>query len=158
MKLFLETSFLVLIVLSSGLHAAQKTSFPSPKKQRDGTCGGQLGQCAEKTKVQTRDTFMSGDVVIEMAKQFIEDGVDLNLPIDKSGRTVLMIAASIADVPSSTYLLNHGANINAEDHFGKNALWYALGSENLRYCRFLVKNGADTSKLKKVSRRWLNGK
>jgi ankyrin repeat protein len=107
---------------------------------------------------RSHDNLISGGAVYEIAKYFVKKGIDLNSALDKEGTTLLMVSAFIADKPSAEYLLEHGADINAEDCSGHNARWHALSTENLKFCRFLVKKGAETSKLKKISKKWLNGK
>jgi ankyrin repeat protein len=59
-------------------------------------------------------------------------GADLEAK-DQEGRTALMKAASRGDVGVAGALVESGANVNAVDSKGSNALFYALDRENTAY-------------------------
>lgn len=59
-------------------------------------------------------------------------GADLEAK-DQEGRTALMKASSRGDVDVAGALIDSGANVNAVDSKGSNALFYALDRENTAY-------------------------
>ncbi len=60
---------------------------------------------------------------LEIVKKFIEYGVDVNESSD--GVTPLMLAARYNKVEIMKFLLENGANVDAKDNHGFNALKYA---------------------------------
>ena len=65
-------------------------------------------------------------------KLLAANGADLEAR-DKEGKTALMKAASRGDVGTAAALVESGANVNAVDSKGSNALLYSLNRENLAH-------------------------
>jgi ankyrin repeat protein len=53
--------------------------------------------------------------------------------------------AEVNDLATVRYLLNKGANVNAQDERGRSALMLAAGNKNLEMCRLLINKGADVN-------------
>lgn len=88
----------------------------------------------------------------EKVKQFIEAGADIEVADSygfgyqqKKGATPLIRMAEVNDLAAVRYLLNKGANVNAQDERGRSALMLAAGNKNLEMCELLVAKGADVN-------------
>jgi uncharacterized protein len=72
----------------------------------------------------------------------IEGGADIELK-DRDGRTPLINAVSVDYyLPLIEYLLEKGANINAQDKAGWSALHFCAQNNRIELAEFLIKNGA----------------
>jgi Ankyrin repeats (many copies) len=72
----------------------------------------------------------------------IEAGADIELK-DRDGRTPLINAVSVDYyLPLIEYLLEKGANINAQDKAGWSALHFCAQDNKIELAEFLIKNGA----------------
>ncbi|KTD74930.1 ankyrin repeat domain-containing protein [Legionella waltersii] len=78
---------------------------------------------------------------IDDIKKLIDDGANLKNP--KLSDTALMNAVTRPDVVK--LLIDHGANVNAQNAFGKTALMYAIQYENFTTVKLLVENKADVN-------------
>ena len=88
----------------------------------------------------------------EKVKQFIEAGANIEVANSygfgyqqKKGFTPLIRMAEVNDLAAVRYLLNKGANVNAQDERGRSALMLAAGNKNLEMCKLLVAKGADVN-------------
>eukprot|EP00833_Pecoramyces_ruminatium_P013124 jgi/Orpsp1_1/1187156/evm.model.d7180000055804.1 len=79
----------------------------------------------------------------EMVKYFVEQGVDINKPINQY--TPLMLASKIKHFNIIKYLVEQGANVNAEDDEGNNSLVlsYDKDKNNERIMKYLIEHGAN---------------
>ena len=66
-------------------------------------------------------------------KQLVAKGADLEAKDNEHGETALMKAASRGDVAVAAALVESGANVNAVDKNGSNALLYSLDRQNNAY-------------------------
>lgn len=64
---------------------------------------------------------------------------------DRDGRTLLINAAYYNRDDVVQWLVQQGANINAQDHFGNSPLHAAVQNGNLIIIRILLDSGADTN-------------
>ncbi len=80
----------------------------------------------------------SGD--IEAIREYINSGGDVNAP-QRSGVSLLMIAARAGQVESARLLLDYGAKINARDNNGRTALMYAAGAGQIAMVETLLDRG-----------------
>ncbi|TVL69749.1 ankyrin repeat domain-containing protein, partial [Brachyspira hyodysenteriae] len=78
----------------------------------------------------------------ELVRKLIDLGADVNLPA-KSGFTPLM--ASHNNIAIAELLIEKGADIEAKDDYGINALVYASSDENEEMVKFLLEKGADAN-------------
>ncbi|EMR70545.1 putative ankyrin repeat protein [Eutypa lata UCREL1] len=71
---------------------------------------------------------------------------------DEYGRTPLHLAARMGDVELGQVLLDHGADINAQDSdfHPHSVLDIALATNQYSFAKFLLDNGADESLVLKV--------
>lgn len=79
---------------------------------------------------------------INLLKMFVEAGCDIECT-DYSGETPLMISVRTKKYDACEYLLQKGANINAQTNLGLSSLHYASQNGNYDMCVFLVENGAN---------------
>ncbi len=75
--------------------------------------------------------------------KLIEYGADVNMIHTTGKHTPLMIAALHDRIVMVSYLLNHGADINAQDEIGWTALMYAAEHGNIGIIYKLLDEGAD---------------
>jgi hypothetical protein len=88
---------------------------------------------------------------VEFVSRGIRSGVNVDSTDDGCIRmrpspgeeTLLMKVAYSGDTDVAELLLEHGANINAQDGYGNTPLSYAVRAENLTMVRFLVEKGAN---------------
>ena len=81
---------------------------------------------------------------IAAVRTLLNQGVDPNAAVDKSGITALMQAASIGDTGIVKLLVNNGANVNARaGQLGITALMNAAAFGDVEMVRFLIDKGAD---------------
>uniref|UniRef100_UPI003F4B25E1 ankyrin repeat domain-containing protein n=1 Tax=Brachyspira catarrhinii TaxID=2528966 RepID=UPI003F4B25E1 len=78
----------------------------------------------------------------ELVRKLIDLGADVNLPA-QSGFTPLM--ASHNNIAIAELLIEKGADIEAKDDYGINALVYASSDENEEMVKFLLAKGADAN-------------
>jgi len=99
----------------------------------------------------------AGENKLELLKYFIEE---LNIDIEDieynpetkkaDGWNALQWAANKGHIKIAEYLLEKGANINANPgNSGSTALMYAISSENEDLAELLIKKGADVNKMNK---------
>ena len=87
--------------------------------------------------------YIDFNTITGLLPLFLEKGVDVNKK-DINGNTALILNAQ-----NNCYkgvvkeLVRAGADVNATDSAGRNALHYALGYGNQETARFLIKKGAD---------------
>jgi ankyrin repeat protein len=80
-------------------------------------------------------------------KFLLDQGLDANLP-DRSQRTPLhhyMWTAGPDNIKTPKLLVEHGADVNAQDRLGNTCLCEALAREKLLTAKYLVENGADVN-------------
>lgn len=64
-------------------------------------------------------------------------------PLVGYNKTFLIWAAELGRTSQVEFLLEHGANVDAQDIFGTTATHYAVGNNNFEIVNLLVKNGAN---------------
>ena len=82
----------------------------------------------------------TGDIAT--LKQFIEKGIDVDLP-SSSGRTPLILASESGKKLTTAFLIKAGANINAVTRRNGSALMYAANAGELEIVSQLITAGAD---------------
>ena len=82
---------------------------------------------------------------VEVAKQAITDGADLNGQTDYNlkGRTPLHVVILKDNIEIAAILISNGANLNAKDEWGTTPIHIAAGRGNLELVKLLVKKGAN---------------
>ncbi len=90
----------------------------------------------------TVKTTLNRDEQMEMVKQLVEQGVDLNKPAS-TALTVLMWTAETGDVEIASFLIEHGALVNYQTGAGETALMLAAEFGNADVAQLLFDNGAD---------------
>jgi len=95
------------------------------------SCAG--GDIMSKAKV--------GDV--QGIKQSLDKGVSIETKYDRSGQTVLIVAARNNRVGAVKYLCEQGANVDAQDIYGSTALHQATFYNFERVVKVLLKYNAD---------------
>ena len=80
----------------------------------------------------------------ETTKVLVEHEANVNHK-DNEGESVLMIAiqAEEVDLDLIKYLLDNGADIDAQDNIGWSALSHSVNMDDIEVSRFLLENGAD---------------
>lgn len=80
----------------------------------------------------------------ETTKVLVEHEANVNHK-DNEGESVLMIAiqAEEVDLELIKYLLDNGADIDAQDNIGWSALSHSVNMDDIEVSRFLLENGAD---------------
>jgi ankyrin len=80
---------------------------------------------------------LSGDIYL--VKHYLDEGVDLNVPLDSTGLTVLMLASSLGNVNIVNLLLLGGnACIDQVDCTGRSAFLYAIDHGQKSICNILI--------------------
>ena len=79
----------------------------------------------------------------ELVRKLIDLGADVNLPAELTGFTPLM--ASLHNIAITELLIEKGADIEAKDDDGINALVYAASFNNEEMVKFLLEKGADAN-------------
>ena len=95
------------------------------------SCAG--GDILSKAKV--------GDVA--GIKQSLDSGTSIETKYDRSGQTVLIVAARNNRVEAVKYLCEQGANVNAQDIYGTTALHQATFYNFERVVKVLLEYNAD---------------
>ena len=80
---------------------------------------------------------------LDTVKQMLSDDEDLLEEPTGSGLTPFHIAIKARNIPIANYLLNHGANINAQDDTGISALHLAVKKKRIALVRYLVQHDAN---------------
>ncbi|XP_054713512.1 protein fem-1 homolog A-like [Uloborus diversus] len=71
----------------------------------------------------------------------VQHNADISKP-NKNGVTCLM--NSLDSVPICRFLIDHGAELNAQDNESKTALHHAIEEHNFKITKLLLENGADS--------------
>ena len=94
--------------------------------------------------------YLLNNPQLEQIKQFIQAGADIEVANtygwgdrQAKGFTPLIRMAEANDLASVRYLLDKGANVNAQDERGRSALMLAVWNKNLEMCKLLLARGAD---------------
>ena len=95
------------------------------------SCAG--GDIMSKAKV--------GDVT--GIKQSLDKGISIETMYDRSGQTVLIVAARNNRVAAVKYLCEEGANVNAQDIYGSTALHQATFYDFEKVVEVLLEYNAD---------------
>jgi ankyrin repeat protein len=86
----------------------------------------------------------AGTGKVTAVRKLLNQGVDPNAAMDKSGVTALMQAAMTGDTDIVKLLLNKGANVNARAaQLGTTALMNAAAFGDVEMVRLLIDKGAD---------------
>lgn len=80
---------------------------------------------------------------LNIAKNALELGANINFRHPKTGTTVLTWICRKSNVKTIEFLLENGADINAKDFDNSNPLYQAAISEQPENVEILIKNGAD---------------
>jgi len=82
---------------------------------------------------------------LAVARLLLDRGAPIDISADYGG-TPLALAARRGDVPMVRLLLQHGANVNAQDEqYGETPLLQAVSSGSLETVKLLVSHGADVT-------------
>jgi ankyrin repeat protein len=81
----------------------------------------------------------------EKIKQLIALGADVNMIREDNGMTALMYAVQCSETKLIEFLINSGANVDAQDYDGRTALMYAARSSRKAIVQLLIKLGADVN-------------
>lgn len=95
---------------------------------------------------------------LEKTKLLFSDVNEVNLP-DSTGTTLLMVASALGRIELVRFLLEKGADINAQDKYGDTALMDAA-SDHPEVVELLLEKGADVNirnKLGKTALEWAIG-
>jgi len=80
---------------------------------------------------------------LQLVKDLVARGADVNTSVYASGTTPLMYASENNQLEILRFLVEHGtADVNAADKYGKTALMLASREGHLECVRFLVEHGA----------------
>ncbi len=82
------------------------------------------------------------DSPIQMLKLLIEFNVDVNIEHGTTTNTPLMIAAQANRIKLCRLLIQHGAEINKTNRWGKTALYFAGKNNHIAVCKLLLEHGA----------------
>ena len=103
-------------------------------------------------EVIQRDMFIgaagSGDM--QAMLEMLEQGVDINVHASFGGPTALIVAARFGHVAIVEVLLEHGAEVNAEDDYGQTALYFAKKNSKTRVIELLEAAGGTSPPIEKV--------
>ena len=80
---------------------------------------------------------------INEAKRLISEGADLNVQV--IGKSPLHLAIEKDELEMSRLLIEHGADVNAEDDLGSAPLHGANYSDNVDLAKFLIEHGANVN-------------
>jgi len=82
---------------------------------------------------------------IEIIKELLQAGADIELTYQRTKETPLMKAAYLSVPQVVSILIEHHADVNAKDHKGRTALMHALDNKRyaLQIAKILLDNGAD---------------
>ncbi len=153
MKLF---AALIAVVLLAGAHDAIAAGKPAPQ-------GDALFVAAEKGQIAVVQKFLDGggDVnaadknkltllnwaayggSFDIVKLLVAKGADVNARANKKAWTPLMNGSAMGFPLVVSYLLNHGAALNAIDADGYSALAFAAEKKRADVVRILLARGAD---------------
>lgn len=80
---------------------------------------------------------------ISVLKTLIEKGADIDtVSVGGYKQTPLIEAAANGNLKTVKYLISNGADIEAQDMFGRTALFHSLNNRKLETARFLIKSGS----------------
>lgn len=80
---------------------------------------------------------------VSVLKTLIEKGADIDtVSVGGYKQTPLIEAATNGNLKTVKYLVSNGADIEAQDMFGRTALFHSLNNRKLETARFLIKNGS----------------
>lgn len=84
---------------------------------------------------------VSDDAIIAMIQEYVQD-LEMG---DRDGRTLLLHAAFLNRRSVTEWLVEHGANINAQDEMGFSALHGATQERNIEMVSYLLQHGANVN-------------
>jgi hypothetical protein len=97
-----------------------------------------------ESTVQDWEIFhAAGNNNIRRLEQLVGQGVQVNMRDKDSGNTPLHAAASRGQRQALMWLVEHGADVNAQNHKGMTPLHILVISKQTNLCTWLVKQGAD---------------
>ncbi len=103
-------------------------------------------------EVMQQDIFIgsagSGDM--KTMVDMLEHGVDINARSLFGGPTALIVAARYGHIEIVKTLLARGAEVNAEDHYGQTALYFAKKNSKIKVIEMLEAAGGTSPPVKKV--------
>lgn len=79
----------------------------------------------------------------ESVQLLLENGVDVNYVIPKTGRTPLYYACFRKSKKLVSLLIDYGANVFHRDNFGQTAVHWAAASGEPDILRLIIQNGVD---------------
>jgi ankyrin repeat protein len=132
---------------SKGYQKQIKKDAPPPPKQKIHPSTDYSSPAAKKWP-KFVDAIKSGDV--DGVKQFIDEGLNVNLVRD--GVTPLMIAASAGKTDVAQALLEAGVNINEKGEDGGTALHSAALQEDAAVVELLMESGVDVAAKNKAGK------
>ena len=82
---------------------------------------------------------------LELVEQLLDAGANVESP-NGDGQTALMLAARIGALDVAKLLVEHGANVNANEAWrGQTALMWAVDGNFPELTQFLIDKGADVN-------------
>lgn len=82
---------------------------------------------------------------LDTVNQRLKEGADVNKARERTGATPLMLAVGTGKKPVVEAILAKGANVNAVNSRGYNAILIAVGNDDVEMVKLLKMNGADLS-------------
>lgn len=82
---------------------------------------------------------------VKAAQALVAGGADVNAPVAKGRYTPLMLASISGSNDLATYLINHGAQVNAANPGGVTALMIAAANDHPGVAELLLRSGADVN-------------
>jgi len=118
---------------------------------------GQLSDPSIRRKLLTRAAWLAAPGTdTQLLQKILKDDVDRDAR-DKSGNTLLSVAAYFKDLAVMRVLVEQGADINAQNNNGTSALHHSAYRDNLEAAKFLLENGADVNCLGQCPISWIRG-
>lgn len=102
---------------------------------------GEAKSVVEKPEMDIPTAIISGN--LEVVKQHIEAGTDINMKDAMSGSTPLITAASFGKTDISKALIDAGADLSIKNNDGSNALHVAAFFCRIEIVQLLIDAGAD---------------
>lgn len=90
-----------------------------------------------------RADYLIRSVAMQIIDILLKAGADINAATKSDKITALTKASRLGHLSITKFLVEHGANLNAQDSDGWTPLMYAINSGRFDVVRYLVENGAD---------------
>lgn len=135
-KMFVKFSFIFLMLLTA---CAQTGSKKNTKSETNSTAKSSV----EKPKIDIHTAIVSDN--LEVVKQHIEAGSDINVKEQMGGSTPLISAATFGKTAMVKALIDAGADLDIKNNEGSTALHAAAFFCRIEIVQMLIDAGADKS-------------